>query len=148
MKLADTIGEELSESTRAQDAPNSLHPLGVLGPRLSPTGYRKEAVMYEITLNPEDYGLEALAAGLGGEAVSFDSDERRKWANEIGIFAEKLDDLKEKAVTLQHLFSGQDPITATPGSLKSLKIHLFQINDALNNSLEMAGDLENQIVKK
>jgi hypothetical protein len=104
--------------------------------------------MYEITLNPEDYGLEALAAGLGGEAIPFDSDERRKWADEIGVFAEKLDDLKEKAITLQSLFSGQDPITASPGSLKSLKIQLFQINDALNSSLEMAGDLESQIIKK
>lgn len=104
--------------------------------------------MYEITLDPEDYGLEALAAGLGGAAVPFDVDERRKWAAEIGLFADKLDDLKEKAVTLRTLFEGPDPITATPGSLKSLKLQLFQINDALNSSLAMAGDLESQIVKK
>jgi len=104
--------------------------------------------MYEITLNPEDYGLEALAAGLNGPAVAFDVEERLKWADEISVFADKLDDLKQKAVTLKSLFSGPDPITATPGSLKSLKIQLFQINNALNSSLEMASDLENQIVKK
>jgi hypothetical protein len=114
----------------------------------SPPIANKEAVMYEITLNPEDYGLEALVAGLGGAAVLFDTTERRKWADEIGIFAEKLEELKGKAITLKGLFAGQDPITATPGSLKSLKIQLFQINAALNSSLEMATDLENQIVEK
>ncbi len=104
--------------------------------------------MYEITLNPEDYGLDALAAGLNGTAMAFDVEERLKWADEIGVFADKLDDLKQKAVFLKSLFSGPDPITATPGALKSLKVQLFQINDALNSSLEMAGDLENQIVRK
>ncbi|MFH1982325.1 MAG: hypothetical protein ABIL58_10790 [Pseudomonadota bacterium] len=104
--------------------------------------------MYEITLNPEDYGLEALVAGLGGTAVLFGTAERLKWAEEIGIFAEKLEELKGKAVTLKALFAGQDPITASPGSLKGLKIQLFQINAALNSSLEMANDLENQIVRK
>ena len=104
--------------------------------------------MYEITINPEDYRLDALAAGLGGTAVLFDTEERQKWAEEIGVFAEKLDELKSKAVTLKTLFAGKDPITATPGSLKTLKIQLFEINNALNSSLEMANSLESQIVKK
>jgi hypothetical protein len=104
--------------------------------------------MYEITLNAEEYGLEALAEGLGGAPVLFNADERAKWASEIGKFALKLEELKGKAINLQGLLQSEDTITATPVSLKTLKVRMFQINDALNSSLEMAESLEKQIVTK
>lgn len=104
--------------------------------------------MYEINLDPEDYGIEALMEGMGNTPVAFDKEDRKKWANEIGAFAVKLDELSDKAKSLQSLFSNGNAITATPASLKTFKIQLFNINDALNSSLELANKIDAQIIQK
>jgi len=104
--------------------------------------------MYEINLNPEDYGIEALVEGMGNTPVSFAEEERKKWASEIGAFAIKLDKLSDKAKSLQSLFNSGNAIKATPASLKTFKIQLFNINDALNSSLELASKIDAQILQK
>lgn len=108
----------------------------------------KEATMYEINLDPKDYGIEALMEGMGSKPVAFDEQDRQKWAREIGAFAVKLDALSDKAKSLQSLFSSGSDIKATPASLKTFKIQLFNINDALTSSLELASKIDPQIVKK
>ncbi len=104
--------------------------------------------MYEITLNPEDYGIDALSEGLGNTPVPFAEEDRVKWSREIDIFADKLSELHDKAQTLKHIFESDTTIQATPASLKALKIQLFHINDALQTSMDVASQLEGQIVKK
>ncbi len=104
--------------------------------------------MYEINLDPKDYGIEALMEGMKNSPVAFDEQDRQKWANEIGAFAVKLDELSDRAKSLQSLFSSGNAIKASPASLKTFKIQLFNINDALNSSLELAGKIDAQIVQK
>ncbi len=104
--------------------------------------------MYEINLDPRDYGIEALMEGMGNNSVSFKEEDRQKWAREIGAFAGKLDELSDRAKSLQTLFSSGDAIEATPASLKTFKIQMFNINDALSSSLEMAAKIDSQIVQK
>ncbi len=104
--------------------------------------------MYEINLDPKDYGIEALVKGIGNAPVAFNKQDRQKWANEIGAFAVKLDELSDKAKSLQSLFSSGNAIKATPAALKTFKIQLFNINDAVNSSLELAGKIDSQIVQK
>ena len=104
--------------------------------------------MYEINLDPKDYGIEALMEGMGNTPVAFNEADRQKWANEIGSFAVKLDELSEKAKSLQSLFSSGNAIKATPASLKTFKIQLFNINDALKSSFELASKINSQIVQK
>jgi hypothetical protein len=70
------------------------------------------------------------------------------WAEEIGAFTEKLDGLSDKAKELQQLLMGEEKIVATPASLKTLKIQLFKINDALNTALDLAGKVEKEFIKK
>jgi hypothetical protein len=101
---------------------------------------------YEIIANPEEYGIEALVEGFGGNPIEFPAGERRKWANEIGTFAQRLQDLSSKAQTLQQWLQGQHAIKATPASLKTLKIQLFKVNDALDNAMGIVGKLESDIV--
>jgi hypothetical protein len=105
-------------------------------------------VEYEIIANPEDYGIEALVEGLGGSPVDFPRDEREKWATEVGAFAQRLTHLQQKALGLQALLAGGDPLTATPASLKTLKIQLFKINDALNTSMNLVAKLDGEIVAR
>ena len=102
--------------------------------------------MYEITLNPEDYGIEALVEGMGGKQIAFAENERKQWAVEVETFARRLDGLSSKARQLQAMLAGKDAIKATPASLKTLKVQLFNINDALTASIEMAEKLESEIV--
>jgi hypothetical protein len=104
--------------------------------------------MYEIIADPKDYGIEALVKGLGENKISFDPDERKRWALEIGIFSEKLDGLSAKAKELKSILVSAEEITATPAALKTLKVQLFNINDALTASIEIAGKLEKEFIKK
>jgi len=104
--------------------------------------------MYEIIANPEDYKIDDLIAGTGNTQIQFSGEERKKWADEINAFSEKLIHFTEKAQELAKVFRGSDPITTTPASLKTLKIQLFIINDSLNTALEIAKKLEADIVPK
>jgi len=104
--------------------------------------------MYEINLDPKDYGIEALMEGMGNSPEAVNDSDREKWANEIGAFAGRLDELSNKAKSLQTLFSSGTAIKATPASLKTFKIQMFNINDALNSSLELANKIDSQIVQK
>jgi hypothetical protein len=104
--------------------------------------------MYEIIANPADYNIEAIVEGMGYKPVAFPEDERQKWAREIGIFADRLSSLSDKAKYLHNIFTGEEAIVATPASLKTFKVQLFNINDALTTALVLAGKLESEIVKK
>ena len=104
--------------------------------------------MYEINLDPKDYGIEALMEGMGNTAIEFKKEDQEKWANEIGAFAGRLDELSERAKSLQTLFSSGSAIKATPASLKTFKIQMFNINDAVSSSIELANKIDSQILKK
>jgi hypothetical protein len=104
--------------------------------------------MYEIIANPADYAIGALEEGFGHGQISFPDNKRKKWAEEVGAFAQKLDGLSEKAKNLQKLLSSESIIMATPASLKTFKVQLFKINDALNTVFDIAEKLEADIVKK
>jgi hypothetical protein len=104
--------------------------------------------MYEIIADPKDYKLGALKEGLGHTPIHFPDDDRKKWAEEIGSFAERLDGLSVSAKDLKTLFVSDVPIVATPASLKTFKIQLFKINDALNIAIDLAGKIGAEIVKK
>ncbi|MGA7145910.1 MAG: hypothetical protein WBY47_15530 [Desulfobacterales bacterium] len=104
--------------------------------------------MYEIIAAPDDYAIGALEEGLGHRQIFFPDDKRKKWADEINVFAQKLDGLSEKAKGLQKLLMSDADITATPASLKTFKIQLFKINEALNIAFNLAEKLESEIIKK
>ena len=103
---------------------------------------------YEIIADPEDYGIDALMEGLGTQPIEFADEERRKWAREVGLFTEKLSGLSIKARELREILESGNRITATPASLKTLKVQLFQINDALDQSLNIADRLKTDIVAR
>ncbi|MFO7749645.1 MAG: hypothetical protein R6V54_06090 [Desulfobacteraceae bacterium] len=104
--------------------------------------------MYEIIANPKDYNLDNLIEGTGNAKIEFSSEEREKWASEINSFSEKIIRFGEKSQELAKLFSGSEPISTTPASIKTLKIQLFTINDALSKAMEIAEKLESDIVPK
>lgn len=104
--------------------------------------------MYEIIANPEDYQIEALVEGMGYKTIPFPDEERWKWAQEIGTFAEKLNGLAERAVYLEQIFKGEEKIMTTPAALKTFKVQLFRINDALKVALDLADKLETDIIQK
>lgn len=104
--------------------------------------------MYEIIANPEDYKLDDLIKGTGNAQIEFSEEERKKWANEVNEFSKKLINFSEKSQELSKILSSSEKITTTPASLKTLKIQLFTINDALNGALEIAKQLESDIVPK
>lgn len=104
--------------------------------------------MYEIIANSADYAIGALEEGFGHGQISFPDNKRKKWAEEVGAFVQKLDGLSDKAKNLQKLLSSESVIMATPASLKTFKVQLFKINDALNTALNLAQKLEADIVKK
>jgi len=104
--------------------------------------------MYEIIADPDDYNIASLEEGLGHKQIAFSDDKRRRWAEEIEVFVEKLDGLSDKAKQLQKLLASEDPIQATPASLKTFKVQLFKINHALNTAFDLATKLETDIVKK
>jgi len=104
--------------------------------------------MYEIIANPDEYTIGALEEGFGHRQISFPDDKRKRWAEEIGTFAQKLDRLSDKAKGLQELLISESAIMATPASLKTFKVQLFKVNDALNTALNLTQKLEADIVKK
>ncbi|MBU0970385.1 MAG: hypothetical protein KKC20_07045 [Proteobacteria bacterium] len=104
--------------------------------------------MYEIIANPEEYQIDHLINGTGNANIELSQEERNNWAGEITNFSEKLTEFAKKARTLAQIFSSQDKISATPASLKTLKIQLFMINDSLNSALKIADKLESDIIKK
>ena len=104
--------------------------------------------MYEIIANPEDYQIDDLIEGTGNAPINFTGKERKDWAAEVDAFGHKLVQFTEKAQELSKLFKGNASITATPASLKTLKIQLFAINDGLNKALEISKKLEADIVPK
>lgn len=104
--------------------------------------------MWEIIADPKDYGIEVLEEKMGNNHGVFPRGERKKWAEEIGVFAAKLNGFADRSLGLQTLLNGKDEIVATPASLKTLKVMLFKINDAMNTAVEIADQLEKQIVKK
>ncbi len=104
--------------------------------------------MYEIIANPEDYQIDHLINGTGNANINITQEERNNWAGEITNFSEKLTDFAKKSKSLAELLAGSEKISATPASLKTLKIQLFMINDALSSAIEIADKLETDIVKK
>jgi hypothetical protein len=104
--------------------------------------------MYEIIANPEDYQIDQLINGTGNAAIELSQEERDTWAKEITNFGERLGEFSKKASELAGILSSEDKISATPSSLKTLKIQLFNINDAINSALDIAQKLETDIVKK
>ena len=110
--------------------------------------HKKENRMYEIIANPEEYRIDHLINGTGNANIELSMEERNKWADEITNFSDKLTQFTQKASQLAKLLSGSEKISATPNSLKTLKIQLFMINDALNKAIEIAQHLESDIIKK
>jgi hypothetical protein len=104
--------------------------------------------MYEIIADPEDYQIDHLINGTGNANIEISKEERDKWADEIINFSEKMKEFAEKSKELGNLLSGSEKISTTPASLKTLKIQLFMINDALTNAIEISDKLESDIVKK
>jgi hypothetical protein len=108
----------------------------------------KETIMYEIIANPEDYQIDHLITGTGNANIELSQEERNNWAGEIVNFSERLEEFAKKANLLAGILTSGDKIAATPASLKTLKIQLFMINDALNSAIEIADKLEEDIVEK
>ena len=104
--------------------------------------------MYEIIADPEEYQIDHLINGTGNANIDISKEERDNWAGEIVNFSEKLSEFAKKSEELAKLLSGPEKISTTPASLKTLKIQLFLINDALTTALEIADKLESDIVKK
>lgn len=104
--------------------------------------------MYEIIANPEDYQIDHLINGTGNADIEMTQEERNKWAGEIVNFSERLTEFAKRSSQLAGLLSSESKISATPASLKTLKIQLFMINDALNSAIEIADKLETDIVEK
>ena len=101
---------------------------------------------YEIIADPKEYGIEALVDGLNSNPIEFPPEEREQWAREVGDFAHRINELGDKAKSLQSWLAGDAAIKSTPASLKTLKIQLFKINDALANSIDLVNRLECDIV--
>jgi len=104
--------------------------------------------MWEIIADAKEYGIEVLEEGINNRQETFEDQDRTRWAEEIGTFAIKMSGLAEKAKELQQLLISGDQIVATPASLKTLKVQLFKINDAMTTTMELAQKIESQIIKK
>ena len=104
--------------------------------------------MYEIIANPEDYQIDQLINGTDNANIELTKEERSKWAGEVVNFSEKLMEFAKKSKELARLLDSDEKISATPASLKTLKIQLFTINDVLNSALEIADKLESDIIRK
>ena len=104
--------------------------------------------MYEIIANPQDYQIDDLIKGTGNAEIEFSDEERQNWAKEIDGFTQKLIQFTEKSQELAKVLHSTDVIKTTPASLKTLKIQLFTINDALNKALAISQKLESDIIVK
>jgi hypothetical protein len=104
--------------------------------------------MWEIIADPKEYGIDRIEAGLGNNKIAFPDEDRKRWAEEIHTFTQKVQGLADRSRKLKELLASDAEIMATPASLKTLKVVMFKINDALNTALEMADNLEEEFVKK
>ena len=104
--------------------------------------------MWEIIADAKEYGIEVLEEGINNSKEAFEDQERSRWAEEIGTFAIKMSSLAEKAKQLQQLLISEDQIVATQASLKTLKVQMFKINDAMTTAIEVAEKIESEIIKK
>lgn len=104
--------------------------------------------MYEIIANPEEYQIDHLINGIGNANIEISKEDRDNWAGEIANFSERISELAKKSMELANIFAGTEKISASPVSLKTLKIQLFTINDALATAIQIAEKLESDIVKK
>ena len=104
--------------------------------------------MWEIIADAKEYGIEVLEEGINNRQEAFEDQDRSRWAEEIGAFATKMSSLSEKSKQLQQLLISEDKIVATPASLKTLKVQMFKINDAMTTTLELAQKIESEIIKK
>lgn len=104
--------------------------------------------MYEIIADPKDYQIDHLINGTGDASVEMSREDRDKWAGEIHSFSQRLTDFSQKALEIESLLSGKEPIAATQLSLKTLKLQLFKINDAIQEAMTIASRLESDLVKK
>lgn len=104
--------------------------------------------MWEIIADPREYGIDMIEAGLGNNKMPFPDEDRKRWAEEIHTFSLKVQGLADRSRQLQELLAGDAEIMTTPASLKTLKVVMFKINDALNSALQMADKLEEEFVKK
>ena len=59
-----------------------------------------------------------------------------------------LHDAEQNLFFMQKLLFSESAIMATPASLKTFKVQLFKINDALNIAFDLAEKLETDIVEK
>ncbi len=103
--------------------------------------------MWEIIADAKEYGIEVLEEGINNRQEAFGDQDRTRWAEEIGTFANKMSSLAEKSKQLQQLLISEDKIVATPASLKTLKVQMFKINDAMTTALEVAQKIEDEIIK-
>jgi hypothetical protein len=104
--------------------------------------------MYEIIASPQDYQIDHLVNGTGTGNIDIPAKDREDWAKEITAFSKKINDLADKSMQLAEIFSSDQKISATPASLKTLKIQMFTINDRLKNAIEIAEKLELDIIQK
>ncbi|HBT88065.1 hypothetical protein [Desulfobacter sp.] len=103
--------------------------------------------MYEIIAPPQEYQIDHLINGTDNANIDLTREERDKWAKQIVQFSERLADFAQKADLFSSLLASEEKISATPASLKTLKIQLFMINDALNSALDIADMMENDMIK-
>lgn len=103
--------------------------------------------MYEIIASPQEYRIDHLINGTDNANIELTSEERNNWAKEIVQFSERLAGFAQKADMFSSLLASEEKISATPASLKTLKIQFFMINDALNSALGIADMVENDMIK-
>ena len=103
--------------------------------------------MYEIIATPQEYQIDRLINGTDNANVELTKAERDKWSEEIVQFSERLSGFAQKADLFSSLLASEEKIAATPASLKTLKIQLFMINDALNSALGIADMMESDMIK-
>jgi len=104
--------------------------------------------MYEIIASPENYQIDHLVNGTDNGNIEIPVKDRTDWAKEIKAFSEKIYTLADKSKELAEIFASDQTISATPASLKTLKIQLFTINDRLGKAMEIAEKLESDIIQK
>lgn len=104
--------------------------------------------MYEIIADPKDYQIDHLINGTDNANIEMSREERDKWAKEVSNFSDRLNVFSKKAANIATLLAGKEKISATVQSLKTLKIQLFKINDALIQATEIADRLEADVIKK
>jgi len=103
--------------------------------------------MYEIIATPQEYQIDHLINGTDNANIDLTREERDKWAEQIVQFSERLAGFAQKTDLFSSLLASEEKISATPASLKTLKIQLFMINDALNSALEIADIMESDMIK-